>query len=249
MTSYANLSHLISDAGLQLKYRGIEMEGVRWQGVEAPAPMWEVMNYSGSAPIPLSLVELKDFVKPNLPWADIHFKERVEDRDPVNPGQSFKEWPFYKNRPEADKFRTEQEKFTHTYMERIWAPQYIQGIRYKYGNFDDVVNLLDRDPSTRQAFLPVFFPEDTGAVHGGRIPCTLGYHFIYRNNKMHIVYFARSIDYVRHFRDDIYLACRKVFWLLKELRELSSCWINATPGTFTFHLTSLHCFTPDLKNI
>jgi hypothetical protein len=68
-------------------------------------------------------------------------------------------------------------------MERYW-PKYINwaqdeepqdamfGIRYNYGDLNDVVDLLARSPATRQAVLPVWFPEDTGAVHGERVPCS-----------------------------------------------------------------------------
>ena len=30
----------------------------------------------------------------------------------------------------------------------------------------DVIDLLEREPFTRQAYLPIWFPEDTGAFHG-----------------------------------------------------------------------------------
>jgi thymidylate synthase len=89
----------------------------------------------------------------------------------------------------------------------------IQGIRYEYGDLDDVVNLLYEHPFTRQATFPIFFPEDTGAVHGGRIPCTLHYHFLRRGDSLHLWYAIRSCDAVRHFRDDVYMATRLCQWV------------------------------------
>ncbi len=91
------------------------------------------------------------------------------------------------------------------------------GIRYNYGDFGDVIRLLQREPFTRQAFLPMWFPEDTGSVHGERVPCTIGYHFMRRGNYLHIVYYIRSCDYLRHFRDDIYVACINLMWVLETL--------------------------------
>src|SRR5690606_3302482 len=158
-----------------------------WQGIDVSdnpgLATYEALHYSFSARIPPTLEELRTQVKPNLPWADDHFEERVGGK-PLNPGEQYKNWPHYKN----DQFRTEDQKFTHTYMERFW-PKYAgegpvhpnQGIRYPYGDLDDVVDLLRRDPLTRQAYFPVWFPEDTGAVHGGRVPCTIGYHFLFRD--------------------------------------------------------------------
>jgi len=137
--------------------------------------------------------------------------------------------------------------FTHTYQERFWPDPEIQGIRYTYGDLDDLVNLLLIEPMTRQAFIPIFFPEDTGATHGGRIPCTLGYHFMLRNHRLHMWYFIRSCDYVRHFRDDLYLSVRLLLWVMDELKNRETyandpdhTWRIAQPGDFTFVCPSMH---------
>jgi len=114
-------------------------------------------------------------------------------------------------------------------------------MRFKYGDLDDVVNLLKKEPFTRQAYLPIWYPEDTGAVHGERVPCTLGYHFIRRGDHLHILYFIRSCDYLRHFRDDIYLAIRKLYWILDKLKTEPN-WKNVKPGIFDMKITSLHIF-------
>jgi thymidylate synthase len=144
------------------------------------------------------------------------------------------------------------QKFTHTYMERFWPkvatdglnPVKNRGIRYELGDFRDVINLLKNEPFTRQAFLPIWFPEDTGAVHGGRVPCTLGYHFIRRHNYLHLIYYIRSCDFFRHFNDDVYMACRLVHYIIRQLFEEGS-WANVSPGTITMHITSLHIFNQE----
>jgi hypothetical protein len=229
----------------------------KWQGIPLEHDMRETLNTSFKVFMPNNLAELMAQVKPNLPWADRHFEERVNGF-PVNPGKTYKLWPFYKMDKEM---RNVDEKFTHSYMERIW-PKYagiegvyaeghelepLKGIRYEYGDLNDLIRLLGKEPFTRQAYLPIFFPEDTGAVHGGRIPCTIGYHFIRRDNYLHIVYHIRSCDYLRHFRDDIYLAVRKVIWLINELAMGSKYWENVKPGIFTMHITSLHIFENEFE--
>lgn len=157
--------------------------------------------------------------------------------------------------------------FTHTYQERFW-PKFagenergrggngMRGLRYAYGDLDDVVNLLLREPYTNQAYLPIFFPEDTGAVHGGRVPCTLGYHFMLRQNRLHMWYEIRSCDYVRHLRDDLYLACRLLLWVLLELtaREAqenddSHLWRDVEPGMLHFLAHSLHYHKGDARHV
>ena len=119
-------------------------------------------------------------------------------------------------------------------------------IHFDYGDLGDIIKLLADQPLTRQAYLPVWFPEDTGALHGGRLPCTLGYQFIMRDGRFHIIYPIRSCDFVRHFRDDIYMTVRLLQWVKERAAELNSVWDEVRLGTYTMHITSLHCFVQDL---
>ena len=115
-----------------------------------------------------------------------------------------------------------------------------RGIRFTYGDLQDVVELLQMSPLTRQAYLPVWFPEDTGAHHGERVPCTLGYHFIIRGGALHIIYYIRSCDFLRHFRDDVYMAARLALWVYDRVGAALKM------GNLTMHITSLHVFEADM---
>lgn len=228
----------------------------KWQGKTGKHKFFEALNWSFSCPIPFTKEEMIRQISPNVEWADAQFKERVGGV-PLNPGESFKIWPMYKNNPANDQFRKD-EKFSHTYMERFW-PKHAgedgikqmpnKGIRYTYGDFQDVINLLSNDPGTRQAYLPIWFPEDTGAVHGGRVPCTIGYWFIRRQGQLHITYHIRACDFYRHFRDDIYLAIALVHDVLHCLQvgERGNHWADTTPGIFTMNIGSLHIFSHEIK--
>jgi hypothetical protein len=246
MKSFSKPSDAIKWAKEKLLNHGYVVQTERWQGIPSPDDMWETMNTSFQMFIPHTLEELRDEVRPNLPWADDHFEERISGK-PLNPPPSNEWWPF--NQKKNEEFKKE-EKFSHTYPERLW-PKYAAeepnstmfGIRYNYGDFGDVIDLLQREPFTRQAFLPMWFPEDTGSVHGERVPCTIGYHFMRRGNNLHIVYYIRSCDYLRHFRDDIYMACRKLMWVLDTLKARNpERWSDVNPGWYSMHITSLHCF-------
>lgn len=213
--------------------------------------------------------------EPNIPWAELQFQERVSG-EPLNPGESYKEWPWQS----AMTRHTEKDagKFSHTYMERYWPRRAgsgvgpsgpfteHHGIRYRYGDLSDVVDLLDRSPHTRQAVLPVWFPEDTGGVHRGRLPCSLTYHFIRRReadgtDRLHCEYSIRSCDFVRHFRDDVYMTVRLTQWVLEELKKKESAaawsdphldsttWLDTLPGTLTMHIGSLHIFEGDVARL
>jgi hypothetical protein len=256
--TYGRFSDAIAMEKGRLKTFARSVKAPYWQGMDVSAKpemmTRELLNESFAVQV-LSLDELRDDIKPNLPWADDHFAERV-GREPLNPGVQWANWPFAKS---AARFLKERGgKFTHTYMERIWpkragiddAMDSIDnfGIRYNLGDLDDVVRLLARDPLTRQAYLPIFFPEDTGAVHVGRIPCSIGYQFILRDSYLHCIYQLRSCDFVRHLRDDLYLASRLLLWVLEELRTHAG-WDGISPGLLTTHITSLHIFEADVRTL
>lgn len=240
-----------------------------WQGrsvVGKPEmETYELLNHSSTLWLPdEDLDGYRKDIKPDLPWADDHFEERVCGY-PLNPGIQWSKWRLGKG---ADDFRDKDGRFNHNYMERFWPkfarmvppsnephPEWLlglhphRGIHYEYGDLRDVVNLLQREPQTRQAFLPMFFPEDTGAVHRDRTPCSLGWQFILRDDKLHCVYFLRSVDVVNHWMNDIYFAIRMVLWMLHELRKIDSSWEHISTGTLTTHITSFHCFKATYHHI
>lgn len=203
----------------------------------------------------------------NLPWAEKQFNERVSGI-PLNPPPSASTWPFAQA---GHKDHLKEEKFSHTYPERMWpkfpcqSPAWSRavqehyharrGIRFAYGDLKDVVNQLTNSPLTRQAYLPIWFPEDTGAVHGERVPCSLGYHFLIREGKVHVTYFIRSVDFLRHFPDDVFMAMRLGQWMKEEFNAYhasrpahgSEDFIEA--GDLTMHMVSLHVFGGDMPKM
>ena len=268
MKIYPTFDAAIKAARQRLIDVGYWIHPDQWQSIDVSRKpemaMREVLNFSFQVILQgESLSALRRDIKPNLPWADDHFMERVGGQ-PLNPGEEWARWPWGNS---ADKFRTEKGgQFSHTYMERMWprfagthyTPDGVipddfnrndpnTGIRYDYGDLRDVIYHLQKHPLSRQAYLPIWFPEDTGVVHGERVPCTLGYHFIMRQGHLHTVYYIRSCDIVRHFQDDIYLSVRLTLYILNQLRTLDKHWKGISPGFFTMHITSLHAFKNDIQ--
>lgn len=246
-----------------------------WQGVNISAKpemaTREVEDVILGFPITSEdLQHHREMIEPNLPWADNHFEQDRVSGEPLNPGNTWQSWPWGNS---ASNFRDDNGQFNHSYAERYWpkwagqsdrgeiyfrnenerGPLFAwanhhtqnEGIRYRYGDLKDLIDLLVRDPSTRAAYLPVWFPEDTGIVHMGRVPCTIGYLFRMRNNKLSVFYQIRSCDFTRHFRDDVYLTVRLLLWILDECRKLDPNWAKVTPGNFTMHVGSFHMFVND----
>lgn len=259
-----------------------EVDAKKWQSTNAPQPMVELLNRSFSLELrgQQDLGVIADAIKPNLPWADRHFEEERVSGEPINPGETWKMWPYARSAAAHLREGENAPQYDHSYAERYW-PKYAgmtpdgllpsdegkgwqwsesatmcHGIRFPIGDLNDLVQILLDDPLTRQAYLPIFFPEDTAAAHmGKRVPCTLGYHFIRRpmgnfGDYLHIVYPMRSCDYIRHFRDDVYLTIRLLLWVLQECQNLDrETWGEVLPGTFRMHITSLHMFRQDRENL
>ena len=236
-----------------------------WQSTKAPQPMAEVLNYSFT--LDLEGVNLDLYQKalvPNLPWADSHFEKERVSGDPINPGDTWRIWPYSQSADTHRKGKEENPSFSHSYAERYW-PKFANtnvggkfeeapdpksmnwGYRFPYGDLEDLIQILLEDSLTRQAYLPIWFPEDLSAARmKERVPCSLGYHFIRRNDQLHIFYPMRSCDCIRHFRDDVYLTIRLLIWVLQQCQLADPTnWMHVIPGTFTMHITSLHMFESD----
>lgn len=146
-------------------------------------------------------------------------------------------------------------RFQANYMDHFWPRKLeggsdIQGIQGRYGDLSDLVNLLAHQPYTRQAWFPVFHPDETGGILNGRAMCTLGYQFLVRDGRAHVWYPLRSCDFVRHWRDDCYLAVRLLLWVIDQCRELNpGAWREIYPGTYAMHMTSLHVFENDRREM
>ena len=233
-----------------------------WQSQQTDRKMRELLHVIFEWQMPETPEKLASETGARLPWAEDHFQERVSGL-PMNPSPSEAWWPFRekKNGDTNTSHKSEGQAFSHTYPERMWPKQakeawwdaekrtmnqpIMEGIRFEYGDLDDVVSQLGKSPNTRQAYLPIWFPEDTGAVHGKRVPCTLGYHFIIRDGVLDISYFMRSTDLVRHFQDDVYLAVRLAQWVVAELHDD----VPHRPlrvGKLIFHTANMHIFDDDV---
>lgn len=174
-------------------------------------------------------------ISADLPWAEDHFQERICG-EPINPGSQYKNWPYWDSF--SEKAFKDKGVFDHNYMERIWCKG-LSGKRFNYGDLNDIIERLNKDKNTRQAFLSIWHPEDQSNNEGKRVPCTLGYWFKKDNkDNLNITYLIRSCDIVRHFRNDIYMTNR----LLEHVSEK----VNLKPGLVKIWVGNLHCFKSDL---
>lgn len=213
--------------------KGKTIKTDRWQGKDNPPLFLELLQPVMNIDMVDNQKDLSDLCKADQPWASEHFQERISGK-PLNPPPSHTRWRMKTSDYMID------DKFDHTYPERMWPKGLMTGIRFDIGDLQDVVKLLQKDPSTRQAVMPMFSYEDiTAGLEGRRVPCSLSWNFIIRDNKMHCLYSMRSCDAVRHLHNDIFFANMLVIWIINQLGY------DVKPGNLQIAITSLHCFDND----
>lgn len=204
-----------------------------WQGESQGYEMWECSNFIYTHSMPQDIPSAIETYDPQLPWADIHFEERVSG-EPLNPPPSHTMWHRGTEQYLSHKDPT---VFSHTYPERFWGSKTgALGVRYSFGDLNTLHSLMQKDPSSRQLYLPIWYPEDlTAALEGERVPCTLGYYFWIDKDQLNLNYIIRSCDVIRHLNNDLYLTWRLAHYLKGDY----------TLGKFTFMCFNLHCFVND----
>lgn len=107
---------------------------------------------------------------------------------------------------------------------------------------DRIIEELENKPSTRQAIIEIH--NNLIDIHqlggGARVPCSLTYQFLIRDNKLNLTYTMRSTDFLTHFPFDNWLAIR--------LQKFMGTCLGIKVGRYTFFTGSLHSFYKDMKN-
>ena len=156
------------------------------------------------------------------------------NREGLNPGNSYKIrldlWQSLMSKKDG-------EKFDYTYSERI---------NY-HTQLDNAISALKDDIHTRRAMIMIFKPEDTDESTGlaTRIPCSISYQFLIRNNKLMLIYYIRSNDYFKHFAIDIWLANAMQEYVVEQLKDT---YPNLKVGSLNYYCGSFHAYNEDLSN-
>lgn len=184
----------------------------------------------------------KDEAKNILDYCNKEFGDRLNPEG-VNPGESYK---IREDLWQKLMSKTSEGKFDYTYSER-YHPHARNENGYQFNQVQEVIDTLKEDEHSRRAMLMVFFPEDTLRASGAatRIPCSVSYQFLIRNNKLQCIYYIRSNDYFKHFPIDITLTSMLMEWVRTSLMET---YPGLKPGALHYFAGSLHAYNEDLKN-
>lgn len=156
------------------------------------------------------------------------------NREGLNPGNSYKIrldlWQSLMSKKDG-------EKFDYTYSERINF----------HNQLDNAIASLKEDEHSRRAMVMIFKPEDTDGSMGfaTRIPCSISYQFVIRNNKLMVIYYIRSNDYFKHFAIDIWLANAMQEYIVEQLKET---YPKLKVGSLNYYCGSFHAYNEDLSN-
>jgi thymidylate synthase len=151
-------------------------------------------------------------------FCEADFADRM-NLTPVNPGTAIKYDISGVLRP----YLNEHGYLSYTYSERI------------YYQISPIIYLLRSYPNTRQAFMSVWDPnEDIDALEIDRVPCSIGYHFLIRNDKLIMIYIMRSLEISRCLGNDLYTASKMLEYVAEQ--------VGVAPGYIQFNIGSAHIF-------
>lgn len=110
-------------------------------------------------------------------------------------------------------------------------------VRY-VNQWQNTIELLTRDPDTRQAIQNIHMPFDR--YDGNKdVPCTLTLHWFIRKNKLDLIVSMRSNDIILGFTNDVFQ-----FTMLQEMMlvNLQAVYPELELGTYMHNANSLHIY-------
>lgn len=168
-------------------------------------------------------------------WVDEEFKERVSAKF-INPGDA------WKSRKELwEPLLNQKLEFDYTYHQRLnYQAQLVL-----------IIEHLRRDKHSRRAVINIYLgpdQKDFSGDHWGlfdllRVPCSVTYSFLIRNDKLEIFYHLRSSDFYAHFINDLVLTSMLQKFVVDRLK---STYPELIPGDLVVYINSLHAYKIDL---
>jgi len=241
MRIFKNLTDALGEIARDLREMGIRVHSKTYQDVDiANNPDFEAYEVQNYTYLVTDINPRDPGLRPTQPWVTNELVERLSGH-PLNPGEAYK-----LRRNVWDQF-LRAGKFAYTYAERIARVEKHRELKEVYhrlpSQVDLIVDLLKKDPASRQAFMSIWNPDIDLERAGGeaRIPCSLGYYFQIRQGRLNMTYLQRSADFSTHFHNDI--------WLAINLQDAIAQRLEVPLGYFCHWLGSLHVFSKDVRDV
>jgi len=226
MRMFSNALEMVKEVERDLYEMGIRYQSATVQDqIVADNPDYETLEligYQYTLKAFDQLDEVVQYLEGNLTWAKAELNERI--RGSLNPGKAwardFAKWfPFIRDG-----------KFAYHYPERL--SHQIQA----------VIQELSVRPTTRQAVVTMYDVHQDMMNWGGRdrVPCSLSYHFLLRDDYLTLLYTQRSCDFLKFFSTDVWITCGMLNFVGDQLN------LPTFGRRFVHSINSLHAFKKDL---
>lgn len=226
MRFYTDARDMYSETERDLKEMGISYVSKTVQDKEVNADTKELLGHAYRLEmVPGLVTDLETLaMEKGIPraWMIAEIGERLYQC--VNPGRA---WIY---REDLWRQYLRNGRFSYTYSERL------------FNQYAKILQELKTKKDTRQAVLTMFWPTDLDQLGGvDRVPCSLTYQFICRDDELFLIYTMRSCDFYKFFLFDLLFACT----LLEDFgRQL-----DKDPKFIQHQIGSLHAFEEDLKDV
>lgn len=236
MRFFKDFPEAINEIHRDLKEMGVRVENTHMQDKEGSFPTYELHNYAYTVLEP----RFSD-LKPVQPWCDLEWAHRVRgikgEVEMMTPAALARSDEFINWEDFIEKVPGKPDQMAYTYGERFAESTQVL----------NVIDELQTNPESRQMFISLWNPT-LDAVRFGvrRVPCTLGYHVLYRNNRLHMTYMMRSCDFLTHFQNDIWLAMQLQHYIVAHIRQALP---DAAPGRFSHFINSFHVYQNHVKDV
>jgi len=124
-----------------------------------------------------------------------------------------------------------------------YGPKIFGSTETNKSQFERIIEQISKRNNTKQAYLTISEIEDYKHRENqfSSPPCTIGLHFLVRENKLNLTTYMRS--------NDAYYGLPHDLFCFTMLQELVACRTNLTLGKYTHIATSMHIYEDKVENI
>ena len=234
---------MVQEMDRELKVSGITVPVKHYQNQELTGASQNTKELTGvnfviSKPW-LKKKEMLEFLfKEEADNIEAYCEQEIKDRtcgEALNPGNSYKIrmglWQALMSKDEE-----KVNKFDYTYSERI----------NNLKQLDNAIAALKEDIHSRRSLISIWDPKDSCDVAGfsTRVPCSISYQFLIRNNKLMVLYYIRSNDYFKYFVIDIWLTHALQEYVRQQVLDV---YPNLKCGSLNYYGGSMHAYNDDLS--
>lgn len=139
--------------------------------------------------------------------------------------------------PSYGRYSDDGKRLHGAYGPRIFKSDYVAE---ENSQWTKVKQILQKDPDSRQAVIPIYSADDTG-LNTKDMPCTLSLQFLIRNSQLNMLVNMRS--------NDLWLGGLIDVFCFTALQELMALELNLPLGIYQHHVGSYHMYERNFEDV